>query len=79
MPEVITVQELANRMAEKTADVVKALMKIGVMANATQSLDSDTAELVATELGHKVLRVNEDDILKEIEDFDDDESSACES
>ena len=74
VPEVITVQELANRMAEKTADVVKALMKIGVMANATQSLDSDTAELVATELGHKVLRVNEDDILKEIEDFDDDES-----
>ena len=74
VPEIITVQELANRMAEKTADVVKALMKIGVMANATQSLDADTAELVATELGHKVLRVNEDDILKDIEDFDDDES-----
>ncbi len=74
VPEIITVQELANRMAEKTADVVKALIKIGVMANATQSLDADTAELVATELGHKVLRVNEDDILKEIEDFKDEES-----
>ena len=40
-------------MAEKTADVVKTLMKMGVMANATQSLEADTAEIVATELGHK--------------------------
>ena len=47
IPDIITVQELANRMAEKTADVVKALMKMGVMANATQSLESDTAQLVA--------------------------------
>ncbi len=75
VPEIITVQELANRMSEKTADVVKTLMKLGVMANATQSLEADTAELVATELGHKAQRVNEDDILKEIEDFEDDEKS----
>ncbi len=75
IPEIITVQDLANRMAEKTADVVKALMKLGVLANATQSLDADTAELAVTELGHKVIRVNEDDILKEIEDFEDDETS----
>ncbi len=75
VPEIITVQDLANRMAEKTADVVKSLMKLGVLANATQSLDADTAELVVAELGHKIVRVNEDDILKEIEDFKDDESS----
>ena len=72
IPTIITVQDLANRMAEKTADVVKALMKLGVLANATQSLDVDTAELVVTELGHKGIRVNDDDILKEIEDFEDD-------
>ena len=71
VPEIITVQEIANRMAEKTADVVKALMKMGVMANATQSLEADTAELVARELGHKVVRVSDDDILKDLEDFDD--------
>jgi len=71
VPEIITVQELANRMAEKTADVVKTLMKMGVMANATQSLDADTAELVVTELGHKSTRVTDDDLLKDIEDFED--------
>ncbi len=75
VPEIITVQELANRMAEKTADVVKSLMKMGVMANATQSLDADTAELVVTELGHKSIRVTEDDLLKDIEDFEDSEES----
>ena len=74
IPEIITVQDLANRMAEKTADVVKTLMKLGVLANATQSLDADTAELVVSELGHKGIRVNDDDILKEIEDFEDNES-----
>ena len=71
IPEIITVQDLANRMAEKTADVVKTLMKMGVMANATQSLEADTAEVVATELGHRVKIVNDDDILKDIEDFKD--------
>ena len=68
IPEIITVQDLANRMAEKTADVVKTLMKMGVMAKPTQSLEADTAEIVATELGHRVKIVNDDDILKEIED-----------
>ena len=71
IPEIITVQELANRMAEKTADVIKTLMKMGVMAKPTQSLEADTAEIVASELGHKVRIVNDDDILKEIDDFDD--------
>ena len=71
IPEIITVQDLANRMAEKTADVVKTLMKMGVMANAAQSLDADTAELVVVELGHKSIRVTDDDVLKDIEDFED--------
>ncbi len=75
IPDIITVQDLANRMAEKTADVVKGLMKLGVMANATQSLEADTAELVVEELGHKAIRVQDDDILKEIEDFDDTEAN----
>ena len=71
IPDIITVQDLANRMAEKTADVVKSLMKMGVMANAAQSLDADTAELVVTELGHKSIRITDDDLLKDIEDFKD--------
>ncbi|MBO7332411.1 MAG: translation initiation factor IF-2, partial [Alphaproteobacteria bacterium] len=62
IPETITVQELANRMAERAAVVIKNLMGLGVMATITQTIDADTAELVATELGHKVRRVAESDI-----------------
>ncbi len=62
VPDTITVGELANRMAERTADVVKELMKLGIMATATQSIDGETAELITTELGHKVQRVSESDI-----------------
>ena len=62
LPEAITVQELANRMAERTADVVKELMKMGVMATATQSIDADTAELIISEFGHTVRRVTEADV-----------------
>ncbi|MGE0726355.1 MAG: translation initiation factor IF-2 N-terminal domain-containing protein, partial [Alphaproteobacteria bacterium] len=62
VPEAITVQELANRMAERAADVVKALMKMGVMATLTQSIDADTAELVVTEFGHRIKRVSESDV-----------------
>jgi len=72
IPDIITVQDLANRLAEKTADVVKTLMKLGVMANATQSIESDTAQLVAEELGHKVSIVKDEDVLTEIEDYKDD-------
>jgi len=75
IPDIITVQELANRIAEKTADVVKSLMKMGVMANAAQSLDADTAELVVAELGHKSVRITDDDLLKDIEDYEDSEES----
>ncbi len=62
LPEVITVQELANRMAERSVDVIKILMKLGVMATITQTIDADTAELVATEMGHRVRRVTEADV-----------------
>ncbi len=62
IPETITVQELANRMAERAAIVVKTLMNMGVMATITQTIDADTAELVAEELGHKVIRVAESDV-----------------
>ena len=62
-------------MAEKVADVVKTLMKMGIMATATQSLEADTAIIIATEFGHKIKRVAEDDILKEIEDYEDKEEN----
>jgi translation initiation factor IF-2 len=62
VPETITVQELSNRMAERGADVVKSLMKMGVMATFTQTIDGDTAELVAQEFGHRVKRVSESDV-----------------
>ena len=52
IPVKISVQELASRMSEKTGDVVKALMKSGVMATANQYIDGDTAELIVTEFGH---------------------------
>ncbi len=62
IPETITVQELANRMAVRTAEVIKALMKMGVMATINQVLDADTAELVVQESGHIVKRVSEADV-----------------
>ena len=62
LPEVITVQELANRMAERGADVIKALMRMGVMATITQTIDADTAELVITEFGHRLRRVSDADV-----------------
>src|SRR6516225_6551374 len=62
VPETITVQEVANRMAERGADVIKALMRIGVMATINQTIDADTAELVITEFGHRLRRVSEADV-----------------
>ena len=62
VPETITVQELANRMAERAVDVIKELMKMGVMATVNQSIDADTAELVVTEFGHRIRRVADDDV-----------------
>lgn len=75
VPEVISVQELANRMAVRGADVIKKLMTLGVMATINQAIDADTAELVATEFGHRVKRVAEDDVelgILGVEDTDDD-------
>jgi translation initiation factor IF-2 len=62
VPEAITVQELANRMAERGADLVKALFKMGMPVTLTQTIDQDTAELLVTEFGHKVKRVSEADV-----------------
>jgi translation initiation factor IF-2 len=62
VPETITVQELSNRMAERGADVIKALMRMGVMATINQVIDADTAELVVNEFGHRLRRVSEADV-----------------
>ncbi|GIR33099.1 MAG: hypothetical protein CM15mP46_0940 [Alphaproteobacteria bacterium] len=75
VPDNITVGELANRMAERTADVVKELMKLGIMATATQTIDGETAELVAGEFGHRVQRVSESDIEIGLSGSDDDPAS----
>lgn len=71
LPEFITVQELANRMAERAGDVVKSLMKMGVMATINQPIDADTAELVATEFNHSVKRVSESDVETGIQGIED--------
>ena len=75
IPDTISVTELANRMAERTADVVKELMKLGVMATATQTVDGETAELIAQELGHRAQRVSDSDVESGLEGGDDDEAS----
>ena len=62
IPEVITVQELANRMAEKSADVIKKLMSLGVMATINQAIDADTAQIIVEEFGHKFKRVADSDV-----------------
>ena len=66
IPEVITVQELANRMAEKSADVIKKLMSLGVMATINQPIDADTAQIIVEEFGHKFKRVAESDVEQAI-------------
>ncbi|QQA42899.1 translation initiation factor IF-2 [Pelagovum pacificum] len=71
LPEAIMVSELANRMSERVADVVKSLMQNGIMATQTQTIDADTAELIIEEFGHKVHRVSDadvEDVLKTEED-----------
>ena len=74
IPDTITVQELANRMAERAADVVKELMKQGIMATVTQSIDAETAELVTLEFGHKVQRVSESDVEEGLTGSEDSEA-----
>ena len=62
IPEVITVGELASRLAEKSSNLIKSLMKLGVMATINQTIDADTAELLVLELGHTPKRVSESDV-----------------
>ena len=75
LPEAITVAELSVRMAERVADVVKALMQNGIMATQNQVIDADTAELIIEEFGHRVTRVSDsdvEDVIDQIEDKDED-------
>ncbi|WP_430386452.1 translation initiation factor IF-2 [Blastomonas fulva] len=62
VPEVITIQELANRMAEKGSDLVKSLFKLGMMVTINEAIDQDTAELLVEEFGHKITRVSDSDV-----------------
>lgn len=62
VPETISVQELANRMAERGVDVIRSLMKMGVMATVNQIIDADTAELIVEEFGHNIQRVSDSDV-----------------
>ena len=72
IPEVITIQELANRMTERAVDVIKFLMKQGEMHKITDAIDADTAELIVTEFGHTPKRVSEADVEEGfIEEIDD--------
>jgi len=74
VPDVITVQELANRMATRGVEIIKFLMRQGLMLKINDVIDSDTAELVATEFGHTVRRVSESDVEEgflDAEDHDD--------
>ncbi|MBI4724824.1 MAG: translation initiation factor IF-2, partial [Rhodomicrobium sp.] len=62
LPEAITIQELANRMAERAVDIIKFLMKEGQMMKINDVIDADTAELIVAEFGHTVKRVSEEDV-----------------
>jgi translation initiation factor IF-2 len=74
LPEAITVAELANRMAEKVATVVKSLMNNGIMATQNQVIDADTAELLIEEFGHNVVRVSDADVEDAIQQVEDAEA-----
>ena len=75
IPEVITVAELANRMAERSVTVIKLLMQQGQMATINDVLDADTAELIATDLGHTVKRVSEADVEEGLFDIASDDKA----
>ncbi len=75
LPETITVQELSNRVAERSGNVIKALMKLGVMATINEVIDADTAELVAHEFGHRVKRVTEASIEDNLQTGEDNEAA----
>ncbi|MEP4031723.1 translation initiation factor IF-2 [Roseibium polysiphoniae] len=72
LPEAITIQELANRMTERSVDVIKLLMKQGQMLKINDVIDADTAELIAVEMGHTVKRVSEADVEEGLFSTEDD-------
>ena len=75
VPEAITVQELANRMAEKGADLVKELFSLGMAVTVNQTIDQDTAELLVEQFGHNIQKVSEADVdIKAEEDVDPEET-----
>src|SRR5437763_15627981 len=74
IPEVINIQELANRMSERAVDVIRLLMKQGAMHKITDVIDADTAQLIAEELGHSVKRVAASDVEEGLFDVVDDSS-----
>ncbi|MBL4647059.1 MAG: translation initiation factor IF-2, partial [Rhizobiales bacterium] len=80
IPETITIQELANRMAERAIDVIKLLMQQGQMLTINDVIDADTAELITEEMGHNVRRVSESDVeeglFDDVVDTDDGEGVA---
>ena len=75
VPETITVKELASRMAERGVDVIRELMKMGVMSTVNQVIDADTAELVVTEFGHNMQRVSDSDVETNLVGVDDMDAS----
>jgi translation initiation factor IF-2 len=72
IPEMITIQELANRMAERAVDVIRLLMQQGQMLKITDAIDADTAQLIAEEMGHTVRRIAEADVVEGLFDLPDD-------
>ncbi len=76
IPETITIQELANRMAERAVDVIRLLMKQGEMKKINDIIDADTAQLLAEEMGHTVRRVAESDVEEGLFDVKDEEGAA---
>jgi translation initiation factor IF-2 len=75
IPETITIQELANRMAERAVDVIRLLMRQGQMVKITDVIDADTAQLLAEEMGHTVKRVAESDVEEGLFDATDDQAA----
>ncbi|HEY6258332.1 MAG TPA: translation initiation factor IF-2, partial [Xanthobacteraceae bacterium] len=75
IPETITIQELANRMAERAVDVIRLLMRQGQMVKITDVIDADTAQLLAEEMGHTVKRVAESDVEEGLFDASDDQAA----
>ncbi len=77
IPDMITVGDLANRMAVRSSEIVKYLMSIGTMANINQSIDGDTAEVICSEFGHKPKRVSDADIENELINIVDNPEDLC--